>query len=566
MGPACICNNPIDNNCDCNYYMKAVQNLNLSVALQAPVVGEYFFDREDTLQMLMDQNQHIALIGQRKAGKTSCFSEFRRRQTTAVVSYFYIPFDVSLGLFCYGFFNNIARAYLENKHVDVQTQEISPKTEFEALIGYLSVLRPSMQSYLQELKSSNMNSKDKDAVYGVLRAFLQSPYNIREATDPTLIVTLDEFQNSITFNGVVADILRQNIQEKRGVLYYVGGSEVSLIDDMLNRHSAPLFGHFTTIKVGAFAYEDARQFALNLFTRQHVLINDALLNTIISLSGGYPYVILLLIVEVLAVCRTHNAEFVTREFFAVAIERTLFYQDGRMYKYFEETLEINLQRVKTNRFYQILEVIAQQPMRLTDLANSLGIKVTSLPQYLDTLLKTELITKDGSEYAIRDTLMQFWFNSRLTIQENPIVAIQAAVGTFHRQLGKFLGAIKTELGIAREAQVRETLVFAFPNHRFFGGLVQGKEFDIVVQQDLDNRTYMLGEIKSTIANREHAELFLRKVATVKQHAAVTQLFFVHLMGIEAESEQLLQESGVEIFSLENINSLREKHRLPIIKM
>lgn len=540
-----------------------MQKLNLTTALQAPVVGKYFFDREEVMEKLMEVNQHIALIGQRKAGKTSCFSEFRRKQKKSIVSYFYVPFDVSLGVFCYGFFRSIVRAYLEFKEQEVSVQSLSLKTEFEELARHLSIVKPQLRSFLQELKALDVNSKDKTEVYGILRAFLDVPYKLREVSDPQIVVIIDEFQNGVMFHSGIADLLRQNIQEQKGVVYYVGGSEVSLIDDILNRQSAPLFGHFTTIRVGAFAYEDARQFALSLFMKQKMVINDGLLNTLVALSGGYPYVILILVVEILDVCQKSEDTFVTKESFETALERTLFYHDGKVYKYFEETLEVNLQRVKTNRFYQILEVIAQKPMGVTQLATTLGLKVTSLPQYLDTLLKTELISKQESEYVISDTLMQFWFNARLKIQQNPIVEMKEAVNSFHRQLGHFLNAMKSQLGIAREAQVRETFVLAYPHLRFWGGMIHGKEFDIIAN---DEGSYILGEIKSTVVNVQHVEVFLHKVDLLKKRESIAQLFFVQLMGIAPAAQKELEKNRVEVWDLQRINSLREKHKLPKIMM
>jgi len=58
------------------------------IDVQQPVIGKEFFDREEVLEKLIKGGQNIALIGIRKAGKTSLLKQFLAVQKDYIASYY----------------------------------------------------------------------------------------------------------------------------------------------------------------------------------------------------------------------------------------------------------------------------------------------------------------------------------------------------------------------------------------------------------------------------------------------------------------------------------------------
>lgn len=417
------------------------------IDVQQPVTGEEFFDREEVLRKLVDGGQNIALIGPRKAGKTSLLQQFLTVQKTYIASYYYIPFEETFDYFIFNFFNNIAVAYLKFKNKLTDVRENVPKRQFNQLLVQLELAKPEIASYLNGLKEIDGQSRNKGYLRGAIAVLFELPYLLIKKEKKEFVVILDEFQNVASFNSIIPDVLRQKIQEKKGVYYYLAGSEIGLMEDMINRYKTPLFGHFTNFRVDDFSYQDARQFALAQCKKRGLIINEGLLNFLISLTGGFPFYIRILVYELSSLLNKEKKEFVDKKDIKMALRKSLFHQQGRLYKHFEETLDVNLQRRRSGRFYQILKAIAQKPMGVTEAAELTGLKVTSMPAYIDGLLKTELIVRKDSQYFIKDTLMRFWLNAGFSIQESSILDTQKKLDTFNQKIKEFFNSLKTELGV-----------------------------------------------------------------------------------------------------------------------
>jgi len=531
------------------------------IDVQQPVTGKEFFDREEVLQKLVDGGQNIALVGARKAGKTSILQQFLTVQKVYIASYYYIPFEETFDYFIFNFFNNIAVAYLKFKNKLAEVGEDIPKKQFNQLLIQLELAKPEIANYLNELKDINGQSRNKGYLRGAVSTLFELPYLLIKKEKKEFIIILDEFQNVASFNGIIPDVLRQKIQEKRGVYYYLAGSEIGLIEDMINRYKTPLFGHFTNFRVDYFSYENARQFALAQCKKRGLIINEGLLNFLISLTGGFPFYIRVLVYELSSLLVKEKREFVNKKDVKIVLRKSLFGQQGRLYKHFEETLDVNLQRRRSGRFYQILKVIAQKPMGITKIAELVGLKVTSIPTYINGLLKTELIAKKDGKYFVKDTLMRFWLNAGLSLQENSILDAQKKLDTFNQKIKEFFDSLKTELGIAREAQIREVFILSGSYQRVRGGFIEGQELDIIAENE---KGYLLGEIKTRNVVENDIKRFLDKIKKTK--TKIDRKIFVALMGIEKKALNLSKAENIEVWDLYRVNRERKKYKLALLKL
>jgi hypothetical protein len=203
---------------------------------------------------------------------------------------------------------------------------------------------------------------------------------------------------------------------------------------------------------------EARQFVLYLCHEFDLLLNETVLNTLITLTNGFPFFIRVLVDQLRRVTAEKGSQFISKNDLQMVLEKSLYNQDGKLYQYFSETLDMHLRRKRSGLFLQILKTLAIKPLTLTELASALTALTTTLPDYLAVLVQADLIGRGDEGYFIKNTLMQFWLSASVNPQQNPTLESKMALDTFHLKLTELLANMKAELGLAREAQIRETLV------------------------------------------------------------------------------------------------------------
>jgi predicted transcriptional regulator len=355
--------------------------------------------------------------------------------------------------------------------------------------------------------------------------------------------------------------MRELILSKEGIYYYLAGSETGLMDELVNKYDVPLFGHFENHRVDYFDYPDARQFALYLAKSLNLLINENHLNYLITLTGGFPFYLRVLMYELSNVLNERENRFVGKEDVVKALSKSLFSSYAILYKYFEESLEVNLRRKKSGRYYQILKVIGDKKLNVTELSKLTNVRVTSLPTYLEYLVKTELLKKDKEKYYVNDPLMRFWLSNAFEIEESRIMNLEGEIENFNKKVRQMIDTYKSELGLAREAQIRETFLLSNKYKRVRGGMINGVELDIISSE---KEKLVLGEIKIKNVTGYDVEKFLRKVKGIKDEVGIK--IFVGLMGAEKEAMRLMRREKVKFYDLEAINKIRKEYKLGVIKV
>lgn len=536
--------------------------MNISHKFQRPVTGKDFFDREEILKILQEGKQNIALVGVRKAGKTSLLRQFIKKESAdSIICYYSVPFEETLDYFVIRYFNVVASSYLKFKKANLVSFADTPIQTFRELTKEISKLQPSLIPYLTRLQTVKLQSKNKGHLRSVLEIFLEFPYLLAEIEGKEITIILDEFQNIAVLDKIFPDVLRQKIQEKENVFYYVAGSEISMMEDILNSYGAPLFGHFNNLKVDYFSYENARQFVLTLLKKENILINEMLLNYLILLTGGFPYTLSILVSGLVQKAQQNNAIVITKTDLLEVLQQNLFYEQGQLYIYFEKTVKLSLQRRRSGRYYEILKALSSQAMGITQLSKATGIEVTSLPKYVDGLLKTELIAKKNEAYFVKDSLMTFWLNAGLQTKENPILEVADKLTSFQQKLGQLVNSLKGELGIARESQVREVFVLSGRYQRVWGGKIAGQELDIIAQ---NKEGYLLGEIKINNVTVAQIKKFLEKVKKTK--LPVSKKIFVTFMNTDQAAKKLAQSENIKLWDINKVNQERKKYKLAQIKV
>jgi hypothetical protein len=176
-----------------------------------------------------------------------------------------------------------------------------------------------------------------------------------------------------------------------------------------------------------------------------------------ELTGGHPFYIFAVASRMndLAPAATAlAAEDAERAFLLETLTR-----DGRIYNYCRYLYDISLSRA---RGYGILKAIlqalaAEEGLTLTEVARRIRKGAPSTRGYLRALQEVDLLVEEGGEYFYRDPVLRYWVAAITRGIEVDPLASRARLAPFLADLEAQHARLSSELGRARESQLRETL-------------------------------------------------------------------------------------------------------------
>lgn len=376
-----------------------------------PVSGVRFHDRTTELARLeayldavrAGSARWLAVIGPRKIGKTSMILELSRRAT-----------DIAI--------------------VSIDTQEVSPPSleifrvcalrAADALLGSelgqsLEILAGTRADITTVLDASPGFAALPAPVKTMIRALpraemtddfaricLDLPEKLAEATRTRLLIAIDEFQELANLPRRVADplpLIRSVWQRHRRVGYIVSGSGRTMLESMVTREHSPFFQHFELMYVTPFGTEDA----VALLTAEAPPsreIPEPIARRAVAALGGHPFY-LQLFGEALVAAPPPYDDAALKD----ALQAVLFSPTGRLALYLQLTFERAVGR--SAQLAATLDALAVGPVRLTEIAQRLGIGTADVARYLERL--GDLVRKgDDGAYQLDDPVFGLWLRWR----------------------------------------------------------------------------------------------------------------------------------------------------------
>lgn len=215
-----------------------------------PVEGDYYLPRPD-LENLVSQflinRIHVVLIGPRRFGKTSFLLNLLKNLNKKSHSYVYIDiFNITSHK---DFLHQMLRG-LKNREGWVDSIKSTLKS--------LSSLRPKVSTQLDP--STGNTSWDftlEAAAQKDVKEAIQDVLSSLSKLDKGLIFAIDEFQkiSEIDDGGWLEATLRTHMQQLRNISFIFTGSRKSIIYDMLNNPSRPLYKFCQSIEFPSFGEE-----------------------------------------------------------------------------------------------------------------------------------------------------------------------------------------------------------------------------------------------------------------------------------------------------------------------
>jgi AAA+ ATPase superfamily predicted ATPase len=515
--------------------------------LQRPVTGEQLFNREELIETLQGSPKNFALIGPRKSGKTSLMWEVRPKLEGKGIlcPYIYVLFEDTSSSFLVRYVNVCLLHFLKKKGRGETIFEDSLDSLNEQITQTLE-LKPQLAKHLLSLRDALQSPPD----IGTLEMAFKLPAALVADEEDRFMVMLDEFQNVTTLSLPVIDVLRRQIMTETKVNYLITGSEVGMMRDILESSAAPLFGHFAIHRVGAFTIDQSRAYILSVLKKHGLVIGEMGLSFLVTLTGGFPFFINAIVEPVISKCTERTYKRVPNDVIVEAIEEVSFHTDGILYIHFKDTLEKTFRKRNMGRYLSILKAIALGNHTVSEIASATVSRTTSLPVYLDFLQLTELIRKTDEGYQLTDPFLEFWLRACLRVQESSALNASEKLSAFRSATQDLLSALRSQLGKAREAQIREMFLLSDEYTDTRGGILENEEFDLITYKA---DKLVLGEVKTGDVTLAEVLTFANKLERTQKDAI--GILFV-LSTIYPNALTAANDRDIDVWDIARINSFR----------
>ena len=212
-----------------------------------PVKGEYYLARPEltnTITQFLSNRIHIVLIGPRRFGKTSFI--FNLLEELERQSYVCISVDIFNITSHRDFLQQLLRALSSKKNLWSKVKD------------FFSHLRPKMLADIDPNSGNpSFGITMEPFPEGDIKEAIQDALTGLNKLGPRVILAIDEFQKicEIDDQGWLEATLRTHMQQQQNTAFLFTGSRKSLIYDMLNNNTRPLYRSCQTIEFPSFGDE-----------------------------------------------------------------------------------------------------------------------------------------------------------------------------------------------------------------------------------------------------------------------------------------------------------------------
>jgi AAA+ ATPase superfamily predicted ATPase len=444
---------------------------------------QQFVDRERELQQLeyylsqlrAGRPTHIALFGLRRIGKTLLLKEFMARLLAEGDDV--LPIYVDLSESCASP-EHFVTAYIGLTAYWLLTQgQTLPLPYFDPHALYAQVasagepiLEETVRRLNQELDKAKPNRQF------LLELAFGLPARLAHERGMRLVVILDEFQEIRTLENFtdtrnVVAIFRANLQHQTGVAYFLAGSAITALSSIVADYRSPLFVQLVQMPLDGFD----RDGTVALIARwlPEAAQDPFLTEEIYALTQGHPFYVTALCQRIRVYHETADRPLtpqLARESFVV---ETLSHT-GAIYELCRYVHDVALHRATGYASLKaVLHTLAVEE-GLTASAVGRHLKVTpgTARNYLRWLTEVDLVIERDKRYYFRDPVLCYWVAMVTRGIEVTPAALPVDLIALIDELDLLYQRVSTELGLAKESQMRELL------RTFAGQKVDGALFGL----------------------------------------------------------------------------------------
>jgi predicted transcriptional regulator len=286
------------------------------------------------------------------------------------------------------------------------------------------------------------------------------------------LLMLDEFQtihalaNFPEAKDIVA-VFRAHLERHTLCGYVVAGSAISIMERMLT-HTSPLFAQFERLILAPLDRTDTRELMLKLLPLESIKDVPAVSAEVHRLTGGHPFYI-----EVL--CSRLRSRHLLQDLppTPAVVKEAFVWEvlspEGRIYDFCRYIYDVSVQRTRGyGALIAILQLLAEEEgLTIAEIARRQKVSAATARDYLRWLKEVDLITEREGGHYYCDPVLRFWVANVTAGIEIAGPPRREVLKEMVKHLDERYQRATTELGLAKESQVRELL------RRFAGQEVDG---------------------------------------------------------------------------------------------
>ncbi len=408
-----------------------------------------------TLSLAEGRPRHLALFGLRRIGKTLLLMEHLTRlleqAPAGVIRPVYVDMEelvTSPELF--------SRRYVGLVTFWALTGGQGDRESFLTPTGLLGGQAAGLRCVAQTM--ATLESARDDPALQVSTA-LDFPEKLAAELGCYLLLLLDEFTELAVLGNYPAvrrpvQLFRATLQRQGRLGYVVAASAISAMQRLVQDGKSPLFLQFESVEVARFTLDATLALVERVLGATPAAGASQRLH---ELTGGHPFYIFAVtsrmrdLTPAASAVTANDAE---RSFLLEALTR-----DGRIYNYCRYLYDISLSRA---RGYGILKAILQtlaeeEGLTLSEVARRIRKSAPGTRGYLRALQEVDLLIEEGGEYFYRDPVLRYWVAAMTRGIEVDPLASRATLAPLLADLEAQHSRLSSELGRARESQLRKTL-------------------------------------------------------------------------------------------------------------
>lgn len=384
-----------------------------------PALPDELVDRESEVEVIIQKLQsktsyNLALIGYRRIGKSSILqkvADILSKNEKTVVIYF----DIQKNLSDPRLFLTSLQGTIFNSYAKKIGKLGKAKIKASGIVSSLTEIISSKRIKGIGLELSpgatpedfsvmpKIEFEQKEIAYAKLFEAVFATVNAIAEKNKVVII-LDEFQDIIhlrRYKGLknILNLFRGIIQERhKNVSFVICGSHVHMLRSILSDGKSPMFQHFVEIPINEMNEKNSIMLFNEYLIGRGLDKNNKVAKEIFDLVGGHPFYLM-------AMAEIWEPKKDTAKLFLDSITSSV----GTLRLYAEYVLAEDVATAQGGPMLRaILSVLAKSDIDLgyTDMAKSLLVKAHELVPYVNELIKTDLVVKTESGYAIRDRIIK----------------------------------------------------------------------------------------------------------------------------------------------------------------
>lgn len=436
----------------------------MDIETSTPVTALEFCDRTEPLAQLRavledarrGVRRWVAVMGQRKIGKTSLLLELLRQESERAAICYVDCWEVRADplYFLRGMIRQLILTAVRCRGEEARIGPLDPGADgalsaerIQALAKLDSAALDRAVTLHQELAAGKLTV---ETIAGVL----QLPQAVAADLGTTLVVVMDEFQELDRLRRIrrleerVEDpfgFIRGLWQRQKNVSYMVAGSRVTLLRQILTEEREALFQHFEMLELGPFPRDETLTMLARILGSESPA-EEPTVRRILDLLGDHPFYVRVVAQEAVggrSASRSGPDETARR--LKEALQASLFEQNGRLSLFMEQRYRLLVGESS------LLEAVLRgfvRPARPTDVAEKLHVRTGAVGSALKTLMQGDALRKrsDGL-YEFTDPTFALWLEHQVDFRQAmpPLLVGNDAEQTVGRKLaaGGFRGVYQS---------------------------------------------------------------------------------------------------------------------------